>query len=91
MARELMMVKVVSFWIVSTTYVDYADRWIGQILIRWLASLNRNPMQMCQQTTGKEIVFMGSARMGHYQLHGHEVALFKFGIKVVRIDRQGSA
>ena len=38
-------------------------------------------MQMGQQATGQKIVFVGSARMGHYQLHGHEVALFRFGIK----------
>jgi hypothetical protein len=75
------MVKVFQFWIMNTANVDYTDRWTGQILIRWLASLDRNPMQMCQQTTGKEIVFVGSARMGHYPLDGHDVAQFRIGIK----------
>ena len=75
------MIEVVSLWVVRTTNVDDADRPIGQVFIRRLTTLDRNPMQFCQQTTGKEIVFVGSARMGHNQLDGHEAALVRFGFK----------
>ncbi len=37
---------------------------------------------MRQQATGKEIVFVGSARVGRYQLNGHEVRRIRFGNNV---------
>ena len=67
------MVKVIETRFVSTTNINHADRWVGQIVIRWIAALDGNAMQMCQQATRQEIVFVGTARMGHYQLNGHEV------------------
>ncbi|EMI46541.1 hypothetical protein RRSWK_01021 [Rhodopirellula sp. SWK7] len=40
------MVKILPFRIMHPTHIDDTDRWIGQVLIRWIASLNRNPMQV---------------------------------------------
>ena len=71
------MVEVVQRRIVLQPDIDDADRWVRQVFVGRFAAFNCNTMQMSQQTTCQKIVFVGSARMSHYQLDCHEVALIQ--------------
>jgi hypothetical protein len=66
-----MMIEILQLRIVDAADVNNTSRDVGQILIAWLPPLNWCTMQMGEQTTGQEIVFMGSAWVGHDELDCH--------------------
>jgi len=66
-----MVIEVVRRRVMYATNIDDASRNVCEVVVGRFTSLNGNAVQMSQQAARQEIVFVGAARMGHYQFDRH--------------------
>jgi len=69
--RELMMIKVVPLRCVFASDIDHSDTCIRKIRLRGFSPHNGHAVNGSQETTRKEFIFMGTARMSENELKRH--------------------